>query len=271
MVQASTVGDRLDFTPGGTFNEIEVTYFAGTSVGQGSFQISVDAGATNLLTVDCTIPAEGMAVAKIACAGTSTVASIKLASGTMYLQGVATRNTLRPGVEIYNGGASGGRLLEFSSARVGGTVTTYAVPTEVVKALVADSPTTPHVVYINGWGNDFLSDAATSATCITYLTTLVNALRALSPNVDVIYESYQGLGNASIALATQASYEAAIIDAMVRLNVPVVDVGQVIRAQAAWNTAGYFFDDLHLNANGHAFRAQNIYVTMFKALQKGVF
>jgi len=246
MIRLATAGDLATFTPGGTFDTVELA-FAIAASGQGNFGVSVDGGATLVQTITDS-GANGIGRATVTVPGGSTAVTIKKGTAASNIQIVGTRTAASPGIEIYNGGMASGRVLTLATA----PTTTADINTWNTRACLPKllDGTALNLTLIGGcWYNDN-TFGRTLAQIQADLATLITECKTYG---DVIYINYASLDTASISTVNFRSFSDGCIATALGLDIPVMDTSHVITSYAA-NTALYY-DGLHLQDSGQVYPA----------------
>lgn len=167
-------------------------------------------------------------------------------SGTTYQVAVRTRDTA--GLEVTKAGSSGS------------TVASWLPTSESSVAYNAFGLATadvPDITFVELDANEALQGVS-AATYKTNLTALVNALQALSPQMDIclIHAPSMVPGGNGFSAVSQAAWDAigsAMYDVADTFGLPLVDLTDKFGETAASaQAAGLMYDQVHLNAAGYA-------------------
>lgn len=242
LFQATT--DKFTFTPGGTFNKVEIYFFENTS-GQGSFRVSFDGGTT----VTATVPDNtkvGISSVVVTAPSPATAVTVLGSSNFSNIVGVICRNTALDEIYVINAGRTA-RTLQTMAGTVGTTPTTGAYNVRACLPVVLPTGS-PNLTIINGWYND-QNSGRTQSQFVADLNTLITAAKAQG---DVMYLPYGNLDPGTLSQTLQDQYNAACVTAALAADIPVLNVKAKLPLYGVAQPMGYYADALHYREIGHA-------------------
>jgi len=249
----TAAGDKVTFTPGGTFDTVDILFPRNTS-GQGNFTVSVDGGTTVIQTVENSSVADVGYVSVPVPAG-STAVTISKGTGFCYLTMIGTRTAGAPGIEVYCAGKNGTQLQVMAWAPAAAGNRLWVSRSTLMKLC---NNSAKNAILINGWYNDRSSGGRTLQQASDDLRVLLAELKTYA---DVVYCGYASLGG---AIGTGADFRL-WQDEMMRVaieefDIPVFDMSRVLTSQAA--NPSYYYDQLHLGLTGHPLPTASIVAQM---------
>lgn len=205
--------------PGGTFDRVDV-YYARGPAGFGTFDVSIDGGATAAQTINNVNGLSDVQVTTVNVTGTATAVTFKKNTGNAYIIAVCCRTDAIGTIESMTAGY-GGMPVAYLTTPI--ATANYQFGPQAVLTRLWSSYLYPKVAIINGWYNDYLVDgtAVGLQTLLSNLTLLVAQFR--QNNTDLIYMGYLPFQIASLPKATFDLWQDAVINLMQRLNVPYFD------------------------------------------------
>lgn len=243
------VGDTLTFTPDNAFNEVSLIDADSTvDVGEGTFAVSFDGGATHAFTQDHNTILGPKKYTFAAPEGTLAVTLISI-SGNTFMSAIGTRDNTRGGIDVINTGIAGGELAVIAQApTTAGDGATWNTMATLPQLLGAESK---HISGINGWFNDRnagrpIGDVQDS---------LMELIQALKPYGDVIYFTYAPLSTDVIDQETYDQWTDAMLVTCAAQDIPVIDLRQVLAPYDVMNAVGTMGDPIHMNKMGQVLPA----------------
>jgi hypothetical protein len=248
--QLTNAGDKITFTPGNTFDTIDLLYLTNTLY-TGNFAISFDGGTTTAYTVaNNADTAVHMGTYTVPNGGTATSVTFVQGVGDAFLSGVNTRTAANPGIEIYNCGATAMQVSTMAAAVVpGGNANTWNTMAAIPVLLDSNAL---NVTFLDGWYNDF-SHGATLANTQSKMQTLITAAKAFG---DVVYTTYVPMSTDYVSVATFESWHKGMMQVALDNDIPVIDMYTGFLPYAVSSLYGTYGDPIHLSAAGQALVAR---------------
>lgn len=251
MWQLQDSGDSVTFTPGNSFDTLELVVAFNTSF-QGSFTISFNGGSTAFTVANNPNISVQHLTYTVPGGVTATSATIKQAVGDTFISLMGTRLSTSTGIEVINCGISGVQVdvLALAPTNTGDTNTWN---TRAAALALLDTNAT-NVTALNGWFND-QSAGQTVEQIQASVQTMITTFKAYG---DVFYMSYAPLSLSQISQANYDMYQSAAIAVALQNNIPVIYVPNQLAPYSINQPLGLYGDVLHLNAAGHALIARII-------------
>lgn len=239
-----SAANRFTFTPGGTFDKVELYFLKNTS-GQGSFRVSFDGGTTITATVtdNDTI---GVASVIVTAPGPATAVTVLGSSNYSNIIGVICRNTAFNEIYVINAGRTG-RTLQTMAATPGGSPGSGAYNVRACLPVVLPTGS-PNLCIINGWYNDQAAGRS-EAQIVADLNTLIVAAKSQG---DVMYLTYGNLDPGTKSQVLQDQYNTACTAIAVAADIPVLNVKAKLPLYGVAQPMGYYASTLHYREIGHA-------------------
>lgn len=245
LFTSSTIGQQITWTPGGTFDTIEL-YYLEPAAGR-SYDVIV--GGITVFTIQ---PTSGAATftKKVTIslgAPTSAVTFSNNVAAAVYLNGIQTYTASQNKLAIMGAGIPGGVAADWNAAAAN-----YA-PGRMILAYAAD-----HTFY-----ELIINDAVLGTNVTTYGTTLqslvTKALGSGGCTLVVGNMTDPTFNSNATPQATQQLYRQKIYDIAAANNIAVIDMWTQLGTWAEANALGYMFDQSHLLAVGNAVKAAAYY------------
>jgi len=238
-------GATLTFTPGGTFDTVDVFYAAKAAGATSTFTVS-DAGGVKA-TIDCNVGTAAIQKTTVTLAAGSTYVTFTGGAAASTISFFKTRTAANPVIEAINCGQSGKPVQQWAPTAGAAPYGTQASLDLVDSGLSA-------VTVIDGWYNDLKTPRT-----LTQLQTDLRALCAWAKtNGDLWYVNYAKLNPAQVDEATFTLWSQAAIDIVINeYDGVVVNMAKIIPDNAAAYTQGLINADLlHLQKGGHTLTAR---------------
>lgn len=233
MPANSTTTNALSFTPGGSFDTIDIYYVRNS--GLATFTVNVDGGST-LATINSS---GGLSVQKatVTCSSSATTINIQRnGTGTnAFIVGVDAYLSTDLGLAIWNMGACSS------------TTTNWKGAANAWEPVLALATVAPKAIFINLGIND-ARFGVSAATYKSNMQTLITACVAIADTILVVPVPSD---TAITAGATQAAYVTAILEIGVTNNIPVLNLAERYVNYSTANAAGFMADQLHPSGDGY--------------------
>jgi hypothetical protein len=243
-----TAGDKVSFTPGGSFDTVEILVMANNTAGvSGNFDVFFNGSGTAAFTVASN---DLMGVKKVTltvpASGTATSVQLQRKTNATFIAGLGTRLAGKPGIEVINAGSTGSPLSIYAlPGTSNGDENTWNTRNAATALLDSNAL---NVTIINGWYND-MDGGATIAATQTHLSNLITAAKAWG---DVIFIGYAPLDPADTPLVTYNQWQDAMYATATAADIPIIDPPAQLPVYATGISQGMYGDPLHLNGSGHA-------------------
>lgn len=238
-------GATLTFTPGGTFDTVEVFYAAKASGATGTFTVS-DAGGVKA-TVDCNVGTAAIQTTTVTLAPGSTYVTFTGGASASTIAFWKTRTASNPVIEAINCGQAGKPVQQWSPSAASAPYGTQASLNLLDGSLDVST-------VVDGWYNDLKTPRT--------LTQLKGDLRSLcawaKTKGDLWYVNYPKLNPAQVNEATFQLWSQAARDIVINEYDGVfVDISQIISDNASAFSQNLINADLlHLQKGGHTLVAR---------------
>jgi lysophospholipase L1-like esterase len=246
MIQLGTTTDKMTFTPGGTFDTIEILVACNNQAGvSGNFDVLLNGSAT-VSSTQTSNDILGMKKITLTVANTTTAVSVRGKTNSTFIAGIGTRMSTAKGVEIINGAATGQKLqVQAFAPTSNGDAETWN--NRAASTALMDTNAL-HCTVINGWYNDW-SNGRTIAQMQADLQTLITFYKALG---DVIFLGYVPLIASNIPLATFNAWQSAAYATCLTNDIPYIDPPSQLVDFTTLNGYGLYGDNsLHFGSDGH--------------------
>jgi hypothetical protein len=248
MIQLGSTTDKMTFTPGVTFNTIEILVACNNQAGvSGNFDVLLNGGTTVSSTQTSN---DIMGVKKITltvAAGTTSV-SLRGKTNNTFIAGIGTRNSAAPGIEVICGASTGEKVNILAAApTTSGDVNTWNNRASSTALLDTNAL---NVTIINGWYNDRAGLGRTTAQVQSDLATLIGFYKTYG---DVIFLGYVPLITSDIPQVDFDTYQNAAFATCVAADIPYINPPAALGTNAVMLAQGFFGDNgLHCGSIGHA-------------------
>ncbi len=240
-----TAGLLLTFTPGGTFDTVELGYPITTAAG--SFTVSVDGGVTPIQTINIQGGVNSYGWVSITVPGDSTAVTLKNATGTAYGSVIGTRTAASPGIEIINAGWSGSTI---KSGVAGSWNYDSGAGWGTSQATASIDSTALNVFVLEATINDAALDSAGSGLP-AFAAQVALWINRFLPKGDVIYRIPLAVQSTSPAGPSFNKYADTARDVAISLGCVVQDERLNYPDWVTSNALGLFRDQYHSSAAGY--------------------
>lgn len=248
-------GATLTFTPGGTFDTVDVFYAAKASGATGTFTVS-DAGGVKA-TIDCNVGTAAIQTQTVTLAAGSTYVTFTGGASASTISFFKTRTAANPVIEAINCGQAGKPVQQWAPSAASAPYGTQASLNLLDTGLNS-------VTVIDGWYNDLKTPRT--------LAQLQADLRALcawaKSKGDIWYVNYAKLNPAQVDDATFSLWSQAAMDIVVNeYDGVVIDLSKLLPDNSAANAQGLMNADLlHLTKGGHTICARLVASALMQSM-----
>jgi len=238
-------GATLTFTPGGTFDTVDVFYAAKAAGATSTFTVS-DAGGVKG-TIDCNVGTAAIQTTTVTLAAGSTYVTFTGGAAASTIAFFKTRTAANPVIEAINCGQAGKPVQQWAPSAASAPYGTQASLNLLDTGLSA-------VTVIDGWYNDLKTPRT-----LAQLQTDLRALCAWAKTKgDLWYVNYAKLNPAQVDDATFALWSQAAKDIVTNEYDGVfIDMSKVLPDNAVALSQGLINSDLlHLQKGGHTLTAR---------------
>lgn len=249
QVALGATGEMVNFRPGGIFDTVD--FLHPVSAGQGSFGVSLDGTAADLYTTVADFNASnGMRLSTISVPPSAAQVAQVFNGATTYFGMVGTRQAGVPDIEVINGAVAGILIQEMATPASSALFQNFNAQVALAALLDANAN---NLVVISGWFNDY-SAGRTVSQLQADLSAVIGFIKAC-PQTDVVFCDYATPNPTLISPAVATPYRSGVAATCASLNVPYIDLSQILSSWTDDNARGLMSDDAHLSSMGHAFFA----------------
>lgn len=251
MIQLSATTDRMTFTPGNTFDTVEILVASNNQAGvSGNFDVLLN-GTNTIFSTIASNDLLGMKKATVTVPNTTTSVSVRGKTNATFIAGIGTRMSTNPGIEIINGSATGQSIhVQAMAPTTTGDDETWN--NRAASTVLLDTNAL-NCTIVEGWFNDLFLPG-TVAQMQTDLATLITFYKQFG---DVIFLGYVPLTPVDIAPADFATWQAAAYATCIAADIPYIDPPAQLGDNATLLAQGMFGDaGLHFGSAGHALIAR---------------
>ena len=228
----------VTFTPGGTFDTIDVFWPA--LAGAGTFTVS-DGGGVKA-TIDSSATPGSIRSQTVTLAAGTTAVTFTSTSGNSNIAFWKVRTAAAPGIEVVMSGGAGLPVQQWAPTAVAAPYGTQASIDALTSGLKV-------CTIQDGWYNDF----AASRTLAQYSADLRTVLAYEKTKGDVIFVNYGDLVSSNISQTNYDAWSSAARDIVINeFDLPWIDMSQIVKNNAQAVTAGILdTDTMHFRKPGH--------------------
>ncbi|TCK36734.1 hypothetical protein B0G84_5747 [Paraburkholderia sp. BL8N3] len=252
MIQLGTATDRMTFTPGNTFDTVEILVASNNQAGvSGNFDVLLN-GTSTIFTTIASNDLRGMKKATVSVPATTTAVSVRGKTNSTFIAGIGTRMSTNPGIEIINGAATGQKLfVQATPPTTTGDAETWN--NRAASSALLDTNAL-NCTILNGWYNDKNGAGRTVAQMQADLTTLITFYKQFG---DVIFLGYVPLNPADTSLVDFNTWQNAAFATCTAADIPYINPPAQSGDNATLMAQGMFGDaGLHFGSAGHALIAR---------------
>lgn len=253
------VGQSLTFTPGGTFNRVEMAWALNTGSGS-SATLASNSGAATPSSASGNAGAAAMAAQTFVVPDNSTSLTVTYSGSSLFLpKWIGTRTEGSPTVEVLNGGWGGSRITG-GNAAINWLANATGLNWGALGAQQSLDTSVPNVFFLDA----VINDAAGAPGVSTYQAAMAQWIALLQPKGEVyvripstVADSTEGQAF-NIPRAVYNAYADAAIAAALAAGVGVIDHRYRNPDWAVSNLRGFFRDGYHPTALGYNDEAQHL-------------
>lgn len=248
-------GATLTFTPGGTFDTVDVFYAAKAAGATSTFTVS-DAGGVKA-TIDCNVGTAAIQTTTVTLAAGSTYVTFTGGAAASTISFFKTRTASNPVIELINCGQAGKPMQQWAP-------TAASAPYGTQASLNLLDGSTPTVTIAEGWYNDLKQPR----TLAQYSADLRAFCSWAKTNGDLWFVNYAKLNPAQVDEATFQLWSSTARDIVINEYDGVwIDVPSLLSDNAALFAQGLIASDLlHLQKGGHAIVAKAVADALFSTM-----